>query len=128
LQLSVLGVGLTPTEILLQCYSEFLGEDFDHVLNRNFVAADDHVVMPSVADSFTALGQHGEVFVTYRRVHSFIDGVMPAGISSVVAGILSIQLCRTVHRVGSPSGRMSMISTAGERPVDQHDADRRRTA
>ncbi len=42
---------------LCQCDAQFLGEDFDHVLNADLVASDDHVVVLCLPDAFGRIGE-----------------------------------------------------------------------
>ena len=59
-----------------QSHTELLGEDADHVLYTNFVAADDHVIVLAVEDALPALWQHGEVLVAHRGVDGREDRVV----------------------------------------------------
>ena len=85
------------------------------MLDTNFVAADDHMVVLAVADALSALRQHREILVAHRGVNSVEDRVV-TGARLVVwsAGTRASQLCRTVHRVGDPAGRISITSTPTE--------------
>lgn len=47
------------------------------MLHADVVAADEHVIVLPLPDTFTALGKHGEVFVTDRGVNGGEDGLVP---------------------------------------------------
>ena len=47
------------------------------MLNTNFVAADDHMVVLTVADALSALRQHRKVLIAYRRMDGIEDHVVP---------------------------------------------------
>ncbi len=80
-------------------------------LHRNLVAADDHMVVLTVPDPLSALRQHREILIADRGVHTLVDGVVGARISSSVAGMRPIHCAGRCSASGSPSGSMSMIST-----------------
>jgi hypothetical protein len=53
------------------------------VLDRDLVAADDHVVVLAVTDTFTALGQHGEVVVSNCGMDRGEDGVVSSAFATL---------------------------------------------
>jgi len=90
------------------------------VLDSDFVAADDHVVVLAVVHAFAAFRQHTKSSSGSRRAN-VADRVI--GRALLVGGRRhpgqpavrrTVQLCRTVHRVGDPAGGMSITSMATE--------------
>ena len=65
--------------------AKFLSDHTDHVLDADFVAADDHMVMLAVSNAFAALRQHDEIFVTDRPVNH-IEHMVVASTHFVVSG------------------------------------------
>lgn len=57
--------------LLIERNSELFSESFDHVLDADFVAADDHMVVLGASYPFAALRQHREIFIADRRVQAW---------------------------------------------------------